>query len=95
MKFSIIVLVVAALSSPTYANYSSDHPKSGSASSVDSRKAGTQEYIDTARTGQSAAKRVYFTDTKACRDADGVWLKPGDVGHETCVKAAKAVNKIK
>lgn len=53
------------------------------------------EEMDSIRTGQSSTRRDYDANKnyKTCRDANGSWLRPGDMGYTTCMNDPKMLRR--
>ena len=94
MKYALILFV---LSMPAYANvakYSAPSDKESSTGMVYDKDGHGYDNADTVRTGQSATKREYQIDSsRSCRDANGTWLRSGDIGYAACLDNSNTMKK--
>lgn len=105
MKHVLLLILAISLSGQVYANrthLSVDEAAAPSADeSITSQKNGHKatyhdyDNSDVIQTGQSATKREYQYDAKVktCRNADGAWLRYGDIGYANCMDNSKTMKK--
>lgn len=105
MKHVLLLILTISLSGQVYAKKShltvdeAAAPSSDKSITVD-KNAQEKTYhnydnSDVIQTGQSATRREYQYDAKVktCRNADGAWLRYGDVGYANCMDDSKTMKK--
>lgn len=96
MKSLLFLFLSISLTSSVYANvaYTSAPSDDLSATKENSKRIDVYQ-SDSISTGQSSTRRDFEADRnyRMCKDENGSWLRPGDLGYVSCMSNLKMLSK--